>query len=135
VKGSPDEEADPLHRLVRRWAQAINARDVDAMAAVSDPAIDVYPLQIATVSGYYSGHEGLQRWLDDAIASDIGYMVEFLGIRTLDDGRVVLFGTVQVEGAAISPYSMIATVRDGKLTSMRSYLSDEETMRHLKLID
>jgi hypothetical protein len=29
---------------------------------------------------------------------------------------------------------MIATVRHDKITSMRSYLSDEETMRHLKLI-
>jgi ketosteroid isomerase-like protein len=130
----PITDTDPLHRLVRRWAQAVNARDVAALAAQSDPEIDVYPLQIATVSGHYTGHEGLKRWLDDAIASDIGYIVEFLGIRTIGDGRVALFGQVQVEGKAISPYSMIATVRDGKITSMRSYLSDEETMEHLKLL-
>jgi ketosteroid isomerase-like protein len=130
----PEEEPDPLHRLVRSWAQAINDRDVDALAAQSDPAIDVYPLQIATVSGHYTGHDGLRRWLDDANASNIGYQVEFVGIRTLADGRVALFGQVHVEGAEISPYSMIATVRDGKVAAMRSYLSDEETMRHLKLI-
>jgi ketosteroid isomerase-like protein len=131
----PEDEPDPLHRLVRRWAQAINERDVDTLAAESDPAIDVYPLQIATVSGHYTGHDGLRRWLDDANASNIGYQVEFLGLRTLPDGRVALFGQVQLEGREISPYSMIATVKDGKVTAMRSYLSDEETMRHLKLID
>jgi hypothetical protein len=30
---------------------------------------------------------------------------------------------------------MIATVKNGKVAAMRSYLSDEDTMRHLKLID
>jgi ketosteroid isomerase-like protein len=131
----PITETDALHRLVRRWAQAVNARDLDALAADSDPAIDVYPLQIATVSGHYTGHEGLRRWIADAIASNIGYKVEFLAIRTLLDGRVALFGHVYVEGKTISPYSMIASIKDGKVTAMRSYLSDEETMRHLKLID
>jgi ketosteroid isomerase-like protein len=130
----PEDEPDPLHRLVRTWAQAINERDIDTLVALSDPAVDVYPLQIATVGGHYTGHDGLKRWLEDADATNIGYQVEFVGIRTIDDGRVALFGRVQVEGKEISPYSMIASVDGGKIASMRSYLSDEETMRHLKLI-
>jgi hypothetical protein len=131
----PEEEPDPLHRLVRIWAQAINDRDLETLTANSDPAVDVYPLQIATVSGHYTGHHGLRRWLEDADATNIGYKVEFVGIRTLGEGRVALFGVVHVEGKAISPYSMIATVEGDKVTAMRSYLSDEETMRHLKLLD
>jgi hypothetical protein len=131
----PGDDLDPLHRLVRTWAQAVNERDIEGLTANSDPAIDVYPLQIATVGGHYSGHDGLRRWLEDADATDIGYKVEFVGIRTLPDGRVALFGEVYVEGKAISPYSMIAAVEGGKIAAMRSYLSDEETMRHLKLID
>jgi ketosteroid isomerase-like protein len=131
----PEDEPDPLHRLVRRWAQAINERDIATLTEVSDPGVDVYPLQIATVSGHYTGHDGLRRWLADADATNIGYHVEFVGIRTIDTDRVALFGQVQVEGKVISPYSMIATVRGGKIVAMRSYLSDEETMRQLKLID
>ena len=130
----PEDEPDPLHRLVRLWAQAINDRDIDTMTAMSDPGIDVYPLQIATVGGHYTGQDGLRRWLDEANATNIGYRVEFVGIRTIDDDRVALFGQVHVEGKVISPYSMIATVKDGKVTSMRSYLSDEDTMEHLKLL-
>jgi hypothetical protein len=131
----PEEEPDPLHRRVRFWAQAINDRDIETLTANSDPSVDVYPLQIATVSGHYVGHDGLRRWLEDAEATNIGYKVEFVGIRTIGEGRVALFGQVHVEGKAISPYSMIATVERDKVTSMRSYLSDEETMRHLKLIE
>jgi hypothetical protein len=130
----PITEGDPRHRLVRGWAQAVNARDVDALTAASDPAIDVYPLQIATVSGHYTGHDGMRRWLDDMVASDIGHHVEFVGIRTLADGRVALFGELYVEGKLISPYSLVATIDEGKVASMRSYLSDEQTMEHLKLL-
>jgi hypothetical protein len=130
----PEDEPDPLHRLVRIWAQAINERDIETLTANSDPAVDVYPLQIATVSGHYTGHDGLRRWLEDADATNIGYLVEFVGIRTIGEGRVALFGEVHVEGKAISPYSMIATVKDDQIVAMRSYLSDEETMRQLKLI-
>jgi ketosteroid isomerase-like protein len=131
---APDDEPDPRHRLVRRWATAVNERDAETLISYSHAEIDVYPLQIATVSGHYFGHEGLRRWLDDMIASDIGHNVEFVSIRTLDDGRVALFGAVFVEGKEISPYSLIATLRDGKVVGMRSYLSDEETMEHLKLL-
>ena len=131
----PEEEPDPQHRLVRLWATAVNDRDAETLISYSHPQIDVYPLQIATVSGHYTGHDGLRRWIEDAEATNIGYQVEFVGIRTLGDGRVALFGKVLVEGKEISPYSMVATVEGGKVASMRSYLSDEETMRHLKLID
>jgi hypothetical protein len=131
---SADDEQDPAHRLVRRWAQAVNARDRDALVAASDPEIDIYPLQIATVGGHYVGHDGMRRWIDDLIAGDIGFEVRFVGMRTLEDGRIALFGEIFVEGKLISPYSMIATARDGRIVSMRSYLSDEDTMEHLKLI-
>ena len=130
----PEDEPDPNHRLVRRWATAVNERDAEKLIAFSHPEIDVYPLQIATVSGHYSGYDDMRRWLEDMEASEIGHRVEFVSIRTLPDGRVALFGSVFVEGKEISPYSLIATLRDDKVVGMRSYLSDEETMEHLKLL-
>jgi hypothetical protein len=131
---SPDDEPDPQHRLVRQWARAVNERDRDTLVALSHPDIDCYPLQIATVSGHYQGHDRLRRWIDDMVASDIGHQVEFRDIRTLTGERVALFGALFVEGKEISPYSLIATLRDGTVVGMRSYLSDEPTMEHLKLL-
>ena len=131
---APGEEPDPRHRLVRRWSTAVNDRDPETLVSYSHPDIDVYPLQIATVSGHYRGFDGMRRWLGDMVASDIGHHVEFVGIRTLDDGRVALFGSLSVEGKEISPYSLIATTSGDKVIAMRSYLSDEETMEHLKLL-
>jgi ketosteroid isomerase-like protein len=132
--GPAEDEPDPNQRLVRLWATAVNERDRDALVSYSHPDIDCYPLQVAVVSGHYSGHDGVRRWMDDMDASGTGHNVEATGIRTLPDGRVALFGVLLVEGKEISPYSLIATIRDGKVSGMRSYLSDEETMEHLKLL-
>jgi hypothetical protein len=130
---APIEETDPQHVLVRRWAQAVNARDVETVIGHSHPDIELHPMQIA-VSGHYRGHDGLRRWIADLVASDLGHQVRYLGIRTLPDGRVALFGEVQLEGTPISPYTLLVTIRDGKVALTRSYLADEETLRLLKLL-
>ena len=130
---APITETDPDHVLVRRWAQAVNVRDVDTAVALSHPDIDLQPMQIA-VAGHYVGHEGLRAWIGDIVASDLGHQVRYLGIRTLPDGRVALFGEVCLEDTVVSPYTLVATVRDGKVALTRSYLATEETLRLLKLL-
>jgi hypothetical protein len=129
----PITQTDPDQRLLRQWAQAVNARDVERIVALSAPDIDLHPMQIA-VGGHYHGHDGIREWVRDILASGIGHNVRYLGIRTLPDGRVALFGEVRLEETVISPYTLIATIRDGKIAATRSYLATEETLRVLKLL-
>jgi hypothetical protein len=126
-------EREPTHDLVRQWARAVNDRDPETLVALSDPDISLNPMQIE-VSGHYKGHDGLRQWVDDLVASELGHRVEFRGIRTLPDGRVALFGEVFIGDKSISPYSLLVTLRDGKVAATRSYLSDEDTLRQLKLL-
>jgi ketosteroid isomerase-like protein len=130
---APIEQTDPNERIVRQWAQAINARDVEAVVALSHPEIELHPMQIA-VAGLYTGHDGVRAWIDDILASGIGHNVTYGGLKTLPDGRVALFGEVCLEGKKISPYTLLATVRDEKVALTRSYLADEDTLRVLKLL-
>jgi len=130
---APITETDPDQRLLRQWAQAVNARDVDAICALSSPDIDLHPMQIA-VNGHYTGHDGIRAWIRDILASGIGHNVRYVGIRTLPDGRVALFGEVTLDGVVVSPYTLVATIRDGKVALTRSYLATEETLRLLKLL-
>jgi ketosteroid isomerase-like protein len=127
------DERTPAEELAWRWADAVNHRDADALVALSHPDIDCYTLQIA-VSGHYKGHDGLRRWMEELTTDDIGHGVDLQRVRTLSDGRVAVFGEVRLQGKLISPYSLVATVRGDRIASMRSYLSDEQTLEHLKLI-
>jgi ketosteroid isomerase-like protein len=134
VARSPDEEPVPEHRLVRRWATAVNERDPERLISLSTHDIQLFPMQVG-VTGPYRGHDGLRHWIDDLVASELGHQVQFRGIRTLADGRVALFGEVFLGDTSISPYTLLATLRDGAVAGTRSYLSDEETLKLLKLLD
>jgi ketosteroid isomerase-like protein len=116
--------------VVRRWFDALNARDHDALIAMADPDIEVYPMQFA-VSGTYNGHEGLRQWGKDLGAWDPGHHVELGDIRDVGGGRYVAFGTVIIDGEDFSPYALLIRIADGKVVAMRSYLNDEETLQRM----
>jgi ketosteroid isomerase-like protein len=116
--------------LVRRWFDALNGRDTDALIAMAHADIEVYPMQFA-VSGTYTGHEGLREWRGDLSSWDPGHHVQAGEIRDLGDGRFVAFGTVVIDGEPFSPYALLLRIEDGKVAAMRSYLNDEETLERM----
>ena len=120
--------------LIRRWADAINARDLDALLELAHPDIELYPLQFG-VSGDFSGADGVREWVETFRRWDPGHQVRIEGIRSLPDGRVALFGTVLIDGEPSTPYTLVASVADGKVRSMHSYPSDEETLEKMGELD
>jgi ketosteroid isomerase-like protein len=116
--------------LIRRWSDAINARDVDALLELAHPDIELHTLQLG-VSGHYRGREGVAEWMGELREWDPGHRVRIEQVRTLPSGRVAVFGTILIEGEPSSAYSLIASVADAKVLSMHSYASDEETLEKL----
>ena len=116
--------------LIRRWADAINARDADALLELAHPEIELQTLQLG-VSGHYKGREGVAEWMAELGEWDPGHRVRIERLRTLPSGRVAVFGTVMIEGEPSSPYSLVAEVRDDKVVLMRSFPSDEDTLEKL----
>jgi ketosteroid isomerase-like protein len=116
--------------LVRRWSDAINARDADALLELAHPEIELHTLQLG-VRGRYTGREGVAEWMAELREWDPGHRVRIERVRTLPSGRIAVFGTILIEGEPSSPYSLVAEVRDGKIAMMRSFPSDEETLAKL----
>src|SRR5438046_174594 len=50
--------------LQRRFTEAFNARDVDALIALCDPNIEIHST-FAELGAVYHGHDGLRRWHRD----------------------------------------------------------------------
>jgi ketosteroid isomerase-like protein len=121
---SPDES------LIRRWADAINARDADVLLELAHPDIELHTLQLG-VGGHYRGREGVAEWMGELREWDPGHSVRIESVRTLPSGRVAVFGTIMIEGQPSSGYSLIARIADGKVAEMRSFPSDEETLGKL----
>jgi ketosteroid isomerase-like protein len=120
--------------LIRRWSDAINARDKDALLELAHPDIELHTLQLG-VSGRYSGREGVAKWMAELADWDPGHRVRVEQIRTLQSGRIAVFGTIMIEGEPSSAYSLVARVEDGKVAEMRSFPSDEDTLDKLGELD
>jgi ketosteroid isomerase-like protein len=116
--------------LVVRWAEAINERDLDTLLSLAHEDIEIHPLQMG-LEGSYRGRDQLRAWVQEVTANDLRHTVRIEGVRELADDRLALIGTVVVDGRPLSPYALIALVRDGKIAAMRSYLGDEQTLELL----
>ena len=119
---------------MRRWFDALNARDENSLIDMAHADIDLYPMQFA-VSGLYSGHDGIRRWRSELGAWDPGHHVRPGGVRDLGGGRFVMFGTVIIDGEEFSPYALLIRITDGKVAAMRSYLNDEETLERMGVLN
>ena len=119
--------------LVRRWAEAIIDRDVATVLNLSHPDIECQPLRLQW-PGVYRGRAGLVNWMLDLVVVPNGDRVSIERVERISPERVAVFGTMQIEDKAVSPYTAVAIVRDGKVAAVRSYLSDEPTMERLGLL-
>src|SRR4051794_32211417 len=51
--------------LLRRWIEAFNAGEIDAIIAHCDPSIELHSVFAAAGGAVFRGHDGLRRWLRD----------------------------------------------------------------------
>jgi ketosteroid isomerase-like protein len=121
---------------MRRWAEAFNVRDIEALIALCDPAIEFHSAFAAVGGAIYQGHAGLRKWhrdLQDAWGPAIRTDVEAF----FDLGEQVLTFYVyrargQQSGAEVArPAAAVSTLRDGLITYVKVYLDKNEALSEL----
>ena len=51
--------------LNRRWIEAFNSRDIEAVIALCDPSVELDSAFAAIGGGIYKGHDGIRRYFRD----------------------------------------------------------------------
>jgi ketosteroid isomerase-like protein len=123
-----------VEQLVRDFIAAYNRRDDDAIVALTDPAMVIYPTPLSRPLREIAGHDGIRAWIETVRRENPSYRADVLGARAIDVDRWAVRGRIVVHDEQASPLVMLVRVKDGKLSEMRSYLSDEEVLRELGLI-
>jgi hypothetical protein len=123
--------------LSRRFVEALNARDIDAMLVLCDPSIELHSA-IGAVEGIYHGHEGVRRWhrdntkvwgeeigIEPEALFDLGdHMLMFYVAR----GRGLRSGVeVAMRGAAVARW------HDGLMMYLKGYRDREDALRDLRV--
>ena len=121
---------------VRRFVDAYNRRDIEAMLEELDPEVEWHPAILALVEGeatVYRGHEGMRQWVRDLDEVFDEIDVQYSEIRDRGD-QVVWVGQIRMRGRGSgawteSPIASVSDIRNGKSTRVRTYLDPEEALK------
>ena len=119
----------------RRFVDAFNRRDVEAMIATLDAGIEWHPASTVALGGaasVYRGHSGVLDGLRDLDGSYERLLIEISTFQDVGE-RVAGTGEIRVRGRASgaelrSPFGVVFEFRNGKATYIRSYLDPREAL-------
>ena len=119
----------------KRFLDAYNRRDVEAMLGELDPAVEWHPAILPPLEGeptVYRGHEGVREWVRDLDEVFAEIDVEFSEIRDLGD-RIVAIGSIRMRGKGSgaeteSPIASVSDFKNGRSIRVRTYLDPKEAL-------
>src|SRR3979411_181432 len=114
----------------RRAIEAVNARDIDAGLALSDPQIELQTMFTAVGGGVYQGHDGMrtfQREFEEVWGDE--FLIEpqaFFGLGERSLACTVWPARGRQSGAEVTiPAAQVARWRDGLCVHFKAYAHRE----------
>ena len=119
----------------KRGLEAGNRRDVETLLEVLAPEVEWHTVVHALLTGeatVFRGHDGVRRMLGDLWEAFEDIQIEMSEFRDLGD-RLLAIGRVRTRGMESgaeldSPQALLVEFRNGKATSIRSYLDLDEAV-------
>jgi ketosteroid isomerase-like protein len=115
--------------FVTRVYAAINARDREAIRALSAPDIVV-----ATTVELHRGPEALLEWMDEGDSAFDDFVVELLAVEELGGNVVASMlqrGRGKASGAEVElPFTHVWTVRDDRAVRVQSFTDRDDAVRY-----
>jgi ketosteroid isomerase-like protein len=114
---------------VRRWFDAFNLRDLEAMLACMDPHVDFRPLRLHGLKGVYHCHVGIRDWFADLVLMEHRHRIELSRVQASSGGEVIAAGTLSLAGPDQSSFWAVDQVEDGLIVAAHHFLSDRFHLR------
>jgi ketosteroid isomerase-like protein len=122
--------------LARRFNEAFNARDIEALIALCAPDVEFNSVFAAVGGAIYHGHDGLRSWhrdLQGAWGEEIGLEPEaYFDLCEQTLTFYVYHARGQQSGAGVGmPAAGVLRSRDGRIAYVKAYTDREEALRDL----
>jgi ketosteroid isomerase-like protein len=130
--------ASTNQELVRRWSQAFNKRDMEALVELTSPDFEFVPYLASLIeTNVYRGHDGLRRYFEDAHAAWEKIKVRQAEVREVGD-HTISFGELIGKGRASGlevrvPLTWVGDWHEGKLVRLVTYTNREEALEAVGL--
>jgi ketosteroid isomerase-like protein len=110
---------------VRRWFDAFNSRDLEAMLACMDAHVDFQPLRLRGVDAIYHCHVGVRDWFADLVRMEYPHRIDLTEVSAVVGDKVIAAGTLSaVDSGAPSSFWAVEHFEHGLIVAARHYLSD-----------
>jgi ketosteroid isomerase-like protein len=118
---------------IRNGILALNRGDVEGIAAVLDPDVELVPLRAVLDGSVYRGHAGLRRWVDDMAEDWEHFELELEQLRELGSGRLLVCATMRLRarssGVALdSPAAWLCDMRAGKIARIEFFADSDAAL-------
>jgi ketosteroid isomerase-like protein len=135
---SADRMWDERISVVRAFADAITARDVEAALELCHPEIEFFSLLAQLEASPYRGFAGIRRYFEDIEATWAEWRVEVERLSSAPDGRVVIVMSTHMRGSGSGlPFAQrVANLwefRDEKLWRATLYRDPADALRAIEM--
>jgi ketosteroid isomerase-like protein len=119
----------------RRFIEAFDAREVEALIALCNGKVEVHSVFAAVGGAVYNGHDGLRRWLCDI--EEVWSQFSVVSEAYFDLGEYtiafnVLDGRAQQSGVEIAmPYATVMRWRDDLIVYFKACAHREDALTDL----
>jgi ketosteroid isomerase-like protein len=114
---------------VRRWFDAFNSRDLEAMLACMDAHVDFRPLRLRGIDAVYHCHVGVRDWFADLVRMEHRHRVDLTEVSG-GGGRVIAAGTLSAaDSTGPSSFWAVEQFENGRIVVAQHYLSDRFHLR------
>jgi ketosteroid isomerase-like protein len=117
--------------VVRRWFDAFNGRDLEAVLELAHPEISFSPLQVHGTDLLY-GREGVADVWARMEGVGLDHRIELTALHTLEDGRTAAVGLVKPGDV---DFVGIYRIEDGLVREGQNRFAGEDTLRRLGIAD
>ena len=115
---------------VRRWFDAFNTRDLEAMLACMDAHVDFRPLRLRGIDAIYHCHVGVRDWFADLVRMEHRHRFDLAEVTATGGSKVIAAGTLlAAEPAARSSFWAVEHLKNGRIIAAQHYLSDRFHLR------
>lgn len=124
---------ESIGALARRWSQAFNKRDMDALTELTSEDFEFVPYLGSLIeSNVYRGLDGLRSYFEDSHAAWEELRVSQAEVREVND-RTVSFGELRGKGRASGlevnvSLAWVGEWRDGKLARLVTYTNRDDAV-------
>lgn len=121
---------DADEATVRRWFDAFNSRDLEAMLACMDAHVDFRPLRLSGIGSIYRCHPGVSEWFADLARMEHRHRVDLAEVSISAGDRVIAAGTLSAAGPdGPSSFWAVDRFENGLIVAAQHFLSDRFHLR------